>query len=434
LLLKPLGETLYSVKLSGIPYALGSSIAVWLLARTLFDEGTALIAIVVYTFFAPALYIDTIAMLSVATTCAFGWAMYLLTRLFKSGKAADAYFAGIGCAGCYFLVHSGYIAFPLALFVFAMKWSDRSWKWSENARWFLTGFAATLAPFLAWALPSRLYFLRRFSEVSLLGSLSRVTPSVHSFRDFGFALSNQFAEVFLALFRAGIGGAGRYSFGHLAFFDPVTLVLLLLGLGAIGWRIRQRETILVILVLGLIGQFLAMALSDPPPAFHRFCGAHTLLCVVIALGLRAVQSMVTKFSRSRRAALVMGTLALVLFAVSSFSHFQRMIKIDGPEQSVRLGLYIAEKFPGRQIYIAGFPTLHLQRVFHFIPGVRIPPERQSIPEVFLRRLGSDPAATREKYLYVLLGPLRLYPMFKAADPHGSLVEFDNDHEYGLFVN
>ena len=46
---------------------------------------------------------------------------------------------------------------------------------------------------------------------------------------------------------------------------------------------------------------------------------------------------------------------------------------------------IADKYPGRQIYIAGPPASHLQRVFYFVPGVRIPPERQDTASIWLKR-------------------------------------------------
>jgi len=419
------GESFLTIKLSVLPYVTLTAALLYALASEILDERLAVLAVVVYAFFGPALYLETLGLHFMASTAVFLAFLLSLVVATRTRDPSHALAAGMLAGGCYLFYLSSFIALPLgAAVVLGALVRERDRRAAGNALLFFLGAAAMLAPFVADGFRYGRYFLRRFDQVALLGG--EWSPYRHV-PGHGQALRAALDQLVLcakSLCLPGLGGAGGYDFGHQALLAPIVLCLVVLGtVRAIGLGVR-RPAWWGVLAVVFVAFVSGMALSMPPPAFHRLSLAFPLLALLAALPLHALLS-ASRGSRRFRHSIV--ALVLVAAAVEGMLYFQLAALPETPSSAVRLAAFVNERFPGRPLYVASFPGFAFEKIYRFAPNRRAASVTTRYHKDFLASL--DPS---RPYVYVMTLPQYFEAEFAARDPRGHVVHFSP--EFSVFAN
>jgi drug/metabolite transporter superfamily protein YnfA len=421
------GESLLTIKLSILPYVVVTAGFLFAIARDLVDERAAALAVVVYAFFGPSLYLETLGLHFVSSTAAFLAFFHFAIRELRSGHRRDALIAGLLAGSCYLFYLSSFLALPLAaLFFYVRGGALREHHVAGNLLLFVVGVAAVLSPFLADAARHHGGYLRRVEQVALLGGewspyrpggAGGVVPAPR-------VVSQSLRLSLRSLYTPGIGGHGGYDFGKQALLEPLALALAMLGaLRAITLARRCSEWWLVLITIAL-AFLMGVVLTIPPPAFHRLSIAFPFVALLISLPLHAVinASVASRALRHAGAALLLAGLVL-----TQHLYFLRAALAENDPVALRLARFIDTQFPGRRLYVAAYPSYAFEKIYRF--ATQPPP----------RRVTSDTHGTllprldvNRKYVYVVTLPDAFDAQFASRDPRGRIIRFAP--EYSLFVN
>jgi hypothetical protein len=426
LFLLAFGESLLTVKLSVLPYVLAVSALLFAIARELLDERAAALAVVVYAFFGPSLYLETLGLHFVSSTAVFLAFFYFALRACSGGEARFAVLAGLNAGGCYLFYLSSFLALPLAALFFLLRaLREPSARVGGELLLFAIAFAAVLGPFLADAPRASDYLLRRFDQIALLGG--EWSPFRPEARRGTSALAIVGQNLWLswhALHQPGIGGQGGYDFARRELLEPVARVLSVLGLLRALLLVRRRAE-WTLLLLGVAASFLGgVVLTMPPPAFHRFSIAFPFLSLLMALPLHAV---LTRSPGSTAFRGAVGAALLGGLIVAQLLYFQSTTLPERGSTPLRLAAFIDERFPGRPLYVAAFPNFAFEKIYRFVPGRTASRVLSDYHVQLLRTL--DPG---ERYVYLVTLPEDFDAAFERRDPRGRIIRFSP--EYSLFVN
>ena len=421
------GASLLTIKLSALPYVVVAGAMLFAIARDLLDERAAALAVVVYAFFAPSAYLDTLGVHFISSTAAFLVFFYFAVRELRHGLARDALLAGLSAGSCYLFYLSSYLALPLAIAFFFLRGARRRERHvARNMLIFSLGFIAVVAPFVArWAREPGVY-LRRFEQVALLGgewspyraggSGAKVPPTDVVAQNLRLSLRS--------LHAAGVGGHGGYEFGKQALLGPLALALALAGVArAVALARRRSEWWLVIATI-VLAFLTGMVLTIPPPAFHRASIAFPFLALLISLPLHALIDLRIGRERARYA---VAAAILAGFIVTQRLDFLQAVLPEAESSPLRLARFIDARFPDRPLYVAAFPSYLFEKLYHFAATGHARAVTTGYHVDLLARL--DPA---RKYVYVVTLPDQFASQFASRDPHGRMIRFTE--EFGLFVN
>jgi hypothetical protein len=284
-----------------------------------------------------------------------------------------------------------------------------------------------LGPFLASNVRTKdLSLVQRVNQVSLLtGEWSGQREAIAKGADPLPIVKNNLKLSLESFVRDRIGGHGGYDFGHLAFFDTLSLYLFLAGVLAALLLVWSNVEILIVLVVIAVSFFSGIVMTIPPPAYHRFSLSYPFLALVMALPfhlfLRA-----PILSSLARAAITWA--ALLLFACINWNYFSRAAFADASSEHLRLARFVNDRYPSRKLYVAAFPGFTFEKLLYFIkkPG----PPRPVLTE-FHRNL-LDRFERNEKYVYLIIFPDDFDPKFAAVDPNGRIFRFSPG--YSVFAN
>jgi hypothetical protein len=420
------GENLLTVKVSILPYVLVVSGLLYAIARELAGERAATLAVLLYAFFGPSVYLETLGLHFVSSTAAFLAFFYFSLRELRSGAPRVALLAGMAAGACYLFYLSSFLALPIAaLFFLARGAPERERRVGRSLALFALGVAMVLAPFAAEAVQRPNALLRRFDQVSLidgewstyLQQIARGSTPAQIVRD-NVLLSLQ------SIYSPGIGGSGGYDFGKQPLLEPLALVLFALGAGRA--VVLARTTIEWSLVLAATALFflLNVGLSVPPPAFHRFSIGFPFLCLLFALPLQTVLESSIGAPTCRRAVVAA---VLAAFACTQTIYARSAMLPESDFEEVRLARFIDEQFPDRPLYVAAFPSYAFEKYYYFA-GHR--PARRVVTDYHAALLANfDP---RPKYLYVVTLPAAFDSQFEDRDPRGRIIRFSP--RFSLFFN
>lgn len=421
------GESVLTMRLSVQIHVAIVSVMLFLIVREIFDSRSALVAVLVYSFFAPSIYLETLGFMFVSSAAALTFFFYFALREYRTGEMFHAATAGIACGLCYLTYYSSYIALPVLVTFFAVQWLRvRSTRVVQNLAIALGGVLVVLLPFLAGGLRSRDHGLFRASQVSLLtGSWSgyreliekgELTP-LRALRDNLVRSLNSFVL-------DGVGGGGGYDFGRFALFDRFSLALLVAG-GLIGLVLALRNTELLFVFLVVVAAFVGLVvLTIPPPAYHRFSVAFPFLAILMTLPFTLILRL-RKIPRSIRYAVVCG-LVLVFACVNQRRHVEATL-IDPIYEDFRLADLVTQRYPGRNLYVAGDPAHAFQKIFFFRDKSKNRHVETAYHDALLKKF--DP---HEEYVYVITLADDFRKRFEEADPNGRFVRFSIG--YSLFAN
>ncbi len=420
------GASTLTLRLSVQIYVAIVSVMLFLIVREILGRDAAVVAVVLYSFLAVSLYLETLGLFFIGGTAVLTTFLYFALREYRTEGLFYAAASGIACGFCYLMYYSSYIAFPLLLVFFAIHWlRSRSLRVVQNLAIALAGMLLVLAPFLAFGLRSGNSVFGRVSQVSLLtGEWSPYREAIAKGKasPVSVVLDN-LALSLKSFFRDDVAGSGGFDFGRLAFFDRFSLALLLTGLLAVLVLVFRKSELLLVL-LGLGAALATVALAIPPPTVHRFSITFPFLIILMTIPF-ALLLRFPKVPHSVRYALAGGL--LLLFACANERRFAEAVFRDPAPQELRLSELINQRFNGRNLYVAAFDAFDFQRIFYFRdkwPGRRV---ETTFHEHLLKRFNR-----KEKYVYVMILADAFRERFLKADPNGRFYHFSIS--YSLFAN
>lgn len=418
------GESIAALRWSVQPWVWLSLVLLFFLARELVDEASAWIALLLASFLAISLYLETLALHFISSTALLLAFLLAGAKAVRTGSPGWAVAAGLACGGCYLFYTSSYLALPLLAVVMAWAVIRRRWTVLRQGAVALLVCAALLLPFVAAARQYN-YFSSRWTQVSLWsGQWSDLPERAARGESRLKAIATHGINCLRSLVERDRGGHGGYFFERQAMLEPFSA--LLMGAGALlaFWLLRRHPGLGVVLV-AVAGAFVSgMVLTIPPPAFHRFSVAFPLLALLMALPLRAVWDLPVGSRRTRALAVAFG---VALFAALNLGHFARGSLNEQAPEELRLGEYINSRFPHKTLYMAAFPGYAYAKLAYFGPVRRTGPIVTGYHSDLLE--GFDAG---EDYLYVIAMPDIFGPQFQALDPHGRLRRYST--QYALFFN
>ena len=397
----------------------------FLIGREMFGRAAGIIAVVLYSFLAMSVYLETLGLFLIGATSVFTIFFYFLVRHHRAGGAFPAAMAGIACGFCYLMYYSSYFAGGILLASFAVRWlRTRRLAAVRDFGLALAGMLVVLAPFLAFVAKNGDYALRRAKDMSLLSGLS--SPHREAIARGANPVPILWNNLILdlkAFYKNGVAGAGGFEFGHFALFDRFSLVLLVAGLAAclvLVWK--RSEILLVFLVLG--GSLASVVLAVPPPTGHRFVIAFPFFALVMALPLSLLLK-VPRLPAGAAAALVAGL--LLVYASINERRYVDAIAGEDTSDELRLSELLNTRFGGRTVYVAAFDAYGYQKVFFFRDRWKNRHVETRFHDYLLKNFKRD-----EKYVYVVTLIEDFRKDFRRADPTGKFFPFSVG--YTLFAN
>lgn len=225
------GESLLSIKLSIIPYVFVVSLFLFLIVKKVLDEKTAIVSLVLYSFFPISLYLETLGLHFISSTAIFMVFFYFLILALKNNTTLSSTLAGLLTGFCYLTYSSSYLALPvLIIFFMIQSLQERKVAVIKNLLLAIIAFGLTLGPFLIYAHKFDNYFIQRINQVSLLtGQWSGAREKVEKGESIITIIKKNLSLSIRSFYTHGIGGHGGYNFGRLAFFEKTSLGLFIIG-------------------------------------------------------------------------------------------------------------------------------------------------------------------------------------------------------------
>jgi dolichyl-phosphate-mannose-protein mannosyltransferase len=420
------GENLMSIKFSVLPYVVVVSVFLFLVTRELLNERAAIVAVVLYAFFWPSLYLETLGLHFVSSTAAFLAFFYVTLRQFRTGSQRLAVVSGILAGACCLFYTSSLIALPILTVFMVVRCATQGRQAALRSSVLASAAAlAIVAPFVVQSLFSEPnYFLRRIDQVSLLtGEWSDAAHRIAAGENPAKIVAENFNLSVRSLYGNGLSGHGGYDFGHRALFDRLSLALFVLGSGIGFVHMRRHPEWLMVYTVVLVSFFAGMVLTIPPPAFHRFSVSFPFVTIFLVLPLDWLMS------QERWGAFRHGALALALgaFVASNLLSFRAATRGESNYEGLRLARLINRDFPDRDVYVAAFPSFGFEKCYYFAPGKKARRVVTDYHKAFLEAFNPD-----EKYVYVITIPKDFEEKFARLDPLGRIIHFSPN--YSLLVN
>src|SRR3989338_2136506 len=407
------GTSIFSVKLSGMPYVFMTGVFLYLFVRRFWNSVIAVVSVVIYAFFPMSLYLDTLGLHFLVSTAVFIMFLYfeLNTILSKKKESKLSSVSGILLGFSFLFYSSSYIALLLFILFRAYQYVTIRHIWVLRQVLF-AGFAALLVllPFLVYMNRNHNFYLtQRFDQVNIInGEWSSRNPG---------GVGENLLLSLQSLYTSGIGGHGGYNFGHLALFEPFSFVLLVLGFFVLllGWRVPVHAFVFITILLSFV---TGMVFTIPPPAFHRFSVAFPLVVLVISLPLGMVQHLFKK------QAIYWSFIAvvLVLYVLRSESYFRKSVLSEENANVLRIAKFINDKYTGRNLYIASFPGFAFEKIYYFSEGRKAPRIVTDYHDNLLKSFDKG-----KKYVYVIIFSDVFNEKFKNIDPAGKIIQFPENY-------
>lgn len=420
------GESITTIRLSALPYVLVATIGVFFMTRALWGSTAALLAVLLYAFLPPALYIETEAFHFSSSTAVL---MVFMAVLLSNMRAKDQNFmlsAGILCGLCYLMYYGSYVALPISCMFIVMRArfvGERATK--QSVFLFFIALVCVLAPFAPGIYQFGWYPLSRISDVNIFHYEPAVTLPAKL-----LAYLEECREIAKQLFWYPVEGNGGYNFGTEPFLNPPYAIFLAVGIlicAVESFKKVEKSLIPLALVLGLL---TLVACSAPPPAFHRMSPLFPLLSILAMLPLKTLYE---SQSRWVKYCGIFATFLVVLLSCLQFRLVQRkerLLNWDLKEdlETVR---YIQKYFPQRTVSVAAHPMFHYQAMLHFYAT--------NPCRTFYHNDAIELLDPNVKYLYLIFDPEHgnergsWEEQFQRRDPNGKLIK-EHWKKFHLFVN
>ncbi|MFH1841144.1 MAG: glycosyltransferase family 39 protein [Candidatus Shapirobacteria bacterium] len=373
------------MRLSIVPYLLLVFGALFLIAKRLYSEKIAYLAIFILTFFAPDLYLSRWALHFISSTAFFLLASYFFVLSVQVGKKKHFALLGFFLGLCYLTYYSSYVTAPLLFFFLLLLMIKKQIQPSalKNFLFSLGIFLYTISPWAIYTLKVENFLSNRIEQVKLLNGAWSPYKELPLISQASFeALKNQAVLSVKSLYLDNIGGHGGYVFGNLALFDQVTFIFIILSLFYLPYRVfRKKDFGSLFLLATVFTVFVTgMVLTTPPPAFHRIALIFPFLCLLISVMILDLYTVVARKWRVIAGFLLAGLVLVIL--VSNISHFDRVLTKDGPDDPdyPQIQHYL-EQQKKNTLYIAAFPSYGMGGILFIRSGGKITAITQPLDEV-----------------------------------------------------
>jgi hypothetical protein len=408
------GSGLDEVRHSQVPWVYVTSVCFFFVVRRLAGRSTAVVALVLYSFLAISVYIETTGLHFMAGTAIFTAFFLAALRLLEDGSAWNAAVAGVATGFCYLFYPSAYIALP----VFGAFWlvHFRRTRRADFARWvLLTGAGALLVvgPFLVYALTVRNYFTQRSAQILFLNHHTIEYDAMPLVRRVPAMLAESLDHAVRSLGRDRLGGAAGYWFGDKALFDRVTLVVFVAGLLVAFWKARRNAGLALALVALGIAFLTGVVMTVPPVGYHRLSVVYPVVALVLALPFRlfdGLDAFPPVFRKGLQA------VAVAAVASANYTYFSRIAMTESEPTDLFLGEWLNTRYADRVLYVAAFPGYAYRKLAYFAPTRRKGPTISDYHTELLQRFN-----TEEKYLYLVTLGGEFRARFSKMDPRGRYV-------------
>jgi len=403
----------------------------FIIIRKLFNTKSAVIGVIISSFFSANLYLETLGLHFVSSTAIFLIFFYFLVTGFRNNSLLNSAFIGISCAFCYLFYSSSYIALPI-MFIYYLIQFIKINNFKKNLyNIFIStiGLLIVLSPFLINMYKEKNFYLSgRIKQVSIInGEWSGTTERIKNGESIKKIVIDNFILSFRSLYKNGIGGQGGYNFGHLALFEKSSIFLLLAGtLTCLFLFFFRKKTELIFIAAIISIAFISgMALTIPPPPFHRFSVVFPFLTIIECSFFFVIFE---KKILSNETKCIITIVLLVLYCISNQIYFNKLIKDEKENIDVKLSVFIKQNYISRKIYIASFPGYALEKIIYFT--IKNKGSKTLISTDYHQNYINkfDPT---ENYLYVLIFPDIFNNKFQELDPAGKLIKYSKN--YSFFV-
>jgi len=234
LIVKIFGVSYWSMKLFSVIPGILACAVVFAIARLLISPGAALGTALLFTFAHWPVRLSRYGWDVSFMIMAFSVAIWLLILAFHRGRLLHAYLAGVACGICLYSYLGARICLLSLLLWFAVEFVLSREQWIRRyGSAFSLGVAMTAYPLLLYYLEKPITFGIRTAELSVFNS------------------TNPFGEIIHNIWRHALmffthGGAyARDNFPGLPMLDPLTGLLLFVGLG---FLFKERKKVVLRLV------------------------------------------------------------------------------------------------------------------------------------------------------------------------------------------
>lgn len=427
-------------------------VALYALARHLFDRTTALIAAILLAFFPPHIHFSRLALLNMADplpgTLAFAWAV----RGLRYNRRLDWALAGVALGATHYFFEAGRLLYT-PLMIIWLGWLMLTWRDAEgrsSLRACLRGIGVMILAALLVALP--VYYVFNAQGEALAG---RLNQSAQSSEFISNVLSG--SQPIDDLARQALTPLLMYvnrpeSVAYYGGDQPLILTgivpLFLLGVAYVLMRPRQPS---ILLILWLLATAAGNTLLKDPAVSARYVVALPALALLIALGLRVTVTRLAEMVRSpalahllRRlvplAVVVMCVVQVIYYFgphIERFNEQNRYIKRY--RDSVDAVLRAADLDTNTFVVLVGEPVVDGNVPSHFLNFLRADMGVQSItPQEVTHRYLADLPAIRPYAFFVApsdahtVNLLRQYFYLQPPEITPSYAEVPEDRQFVLY--
>ncbi|MEK7559631.1 MAG: glycosyltransferase family 39 protein [Patescibacteria group bacterium] len=328
------GLSTLTMRFSILPYITIIFVSLFLLTKRLYNEKTAITAILIFAIFSPDLYLSRWSLHFVSSTALFLLTAYFLTLSLQVGKKINFALLGFFLATCYMTYYSSYIAAPLVFAYLLVLIITRKVTKPSLINFLLSLgiFLYAISPIIAYATKVDNFFTQRTTQVALINGLWSPYQNIEiAPKSVLTILAKQIDISSQSLYKDGIGGHAGYWFGRLALFDKVTFLFFVLSMPFFILKIaKNRKAHDVFILLTVLSAFITgMVFTIPPPAFHRFSIAFPFVALMIAV--ITIDAYVILKKKYIKGAILFLILCIIAIMIGNILHFRDVMKTDGPD-------------------------------------------------------------------------------------------------------
>lgn len=339
-------------------------LALWGLARTLFDRQVALLAAVLFAALPPALHFGRLGLNNIADPLFGTLTLWFLARGLIHGNRRDAVLGGIMLCLTQYFHESGRLLFPPLVIAWLLA---AVYLWRAQAHW--RNLRAALLAAVIGALPFYVaYFAMGYSLTSRVGAWGFNGEYLQQLLTMPSVFVEHLVEKTIPAFTFYVGHPdSSIYFGG---YEPLLLVYVapffLLGICAALWH--WQKPAMLLLLLWVVATSAGNGLLVGAATSIRFLPVFPALALLVAIGLHTTSHLLLPARQGlRRAALISLTALLVIGQTVYYfrdhlpildlqSRFARTLNgaLDGIDAMERA----AALRPGTHIYILGDPPFN----------------------------------------------------------------------------
>lgn len=356
------GQTVEAVRLTSAVAGALTVVAVYWLARAMFDRLTGLLAGLYLAAAHYHVHMSRIALNNIWDGLFGTLAVLGLWSGWRSGRRAAFILCGLALGlGQYF-----YVSIRLLPVLFLIWAGVAWWRQREQFRQRLPGLIIAAFIALVVFLPLGMYFVDKPDEFQ--APLNRVTV-------FGPWLENELARgertTARIILDQAVGGALGYTHEPLRLlYNPGSPLLLagaatLFVLGLL-WGLFHFDLRYLLLLLPLLGAIAANAVSQDSPASQRYIMAMPLVAIFVALPVAQLAAWLRESRPRYQAAILAGALGVIaIIALADLNYYFNRIYDEGYELgglntrvATEVAYYLQEQEPAdKDVLFFGFPRM-----------------------------------------------------------------------------